>query len=68
MKQNIEPSCWVDQDELKAMNIRRQNMLNASTKPDGNKKYVFKSLLRQDYFNQRFKEKELPYSCLKNEC
>jgi|TARA_B110000285_G_scaffold180177_1_gene203144 hypothetical protein len=43
-------------------------MLNQSTKPDANQKYVFKSLLRQDYFNQRFKEKELPKSCLMKEC
>jgi len=31
-------------------------------------KYEFKSLLRQKYFNERFKEKALPTEILNKEC
>ena len=37
-------------------------------KPEDKTTYIFKSLLRQNYFNERFKAKSLPASILKKEC
>lgn len=51
------------------METRLNNMISKSQKTEGPpEKYEFKSLLRQKYFNERFKERQLPASMLKQEC
>ena len=58
----VEENPWVDKKEQQAIELRRNNMLRQAEEPGDGKKYVFKSLLRQEYFNQRFKYKDLKLS------
>ena len=43
-------------------------MVGKKEKIDTKQKYVFKSLLRQDYFNARFKENSLPPNIMNKGC
>ena len=57
-------SNWLEPNEQKAIDqrIERRNQVQQQDQ------YVFKSLLRQDYFNKRFKSKDIPTNMRNQEC
>ena len=64
---NIKPSEWLDEKEKKEIELRKQAMTGPNSKIDTKRDYVFKSLLRQDYFNKRFESKKPPKSEFRRE-
>lgn len=66
-KEEVKQSQWLDQNEQKAIEQKKQQQSQAvDTKSD--QKYVFRSLLRQNYFNERFKYKDMPDYMKRKDC
>ena len=63
----LKPSDWLDEKERKDIELRKQAMTGPNSKIDTSRDYVFKSLLRQDYFNKRFASKKPPKSEFRRE-